>query len=416
VEKLMVKSLRLFFLIAVLICPSARGGDTLYIHCLDVGQGDATLIVSPTGETMLVDAGYNGKGESKVLPFLESHSITSLDYIVATHYHADHIGGIDEVVDGLSLDSVGIVYDRGWSYTTNTYYDYADAVDSKRVAIADSQVIELGGGVEVTCVAVNGNGVLDDPFTDPPHNENDLCVALKLSYTNFEFFVAGDLSGENAGGYTDIETSVAPEIGRIEVLRVDHHGSKYSSNQCFLDSLQPEVAVISVGNNPYGHPTQEVIERLEAVPSVIYQTEDGDGNVVDGDITIKVCADSFWVNGDAYGTSVGIDKDEETGIIPKGFELLQNYPNPFNSSTTIRYHLSAVSGQLSAVSLKIFNLLGQEVRTLVDKKQPAGYYQVLWNGRDNSGKDVSSGIYFYRLEVKGDRLKATKTRKMILLK
>jgi len=109
---------------------------------------------------------------------------------------------------------------------------------------------------------------------------------------------------------------------------------------------------------------------------------------------------------------VGIDKDEETGIIPKGFELLQNYPNPFNSSTTIRYHLSAVSGQLSAVSLKIFNLLGQEVRTLVDKRQSAGYYQVLWNGRDNSGKDVSSGIYFYRLKA-GDFVQ---TRKMVLLK
>lgn len=134
----MTKSVRLFFLIVLAICPVAWGNDTLYIHCLDVGQGDATLIVSPTGGTLLVDAGKNGRGTDKILPFLNNLNITSLDYIIATHYHADHIGGIDEVVDGLNIDSVGVVYDRGWSYTTNTYYDYADAVDSKRVAIQDS--------------------------------------------------------------------------------------------------------------------------------------------------------------------------------------------------------------------------------------------------------------------------------------
>jgi len=408
----MIRFLKLMLVIICLICSTAWAGDTLHIHCLDVGQGDATLIVSPTGQTMLVDAGYNGKGEDEVLPFLSNLNMTSLDYIVATHYHADHIGGIDEVMYGLSIDSIGVVYDRGWSYTTNTYYDYADAVASKRVAIEDSQVIDLGGGVQITCVAVNGNGVLDNPFTDPPHSENDLCVALKVEYQGFDFFVAGDLSGRTNGSYTDIETSVAPEVGRVEVLRVDHHGSNNNTNQCFLDSLRPQVAVISVGDNSYGHPHPEVIERLEAVPSIIYQTEDGDGNVVDGDITIKVCSDSFWVNGDGYATSVGVEEDEQTGVIPKGFELKQNYPNPFNSSTTIRCHLSAVSGQLSAVSLKIFNILGQEVRTLVDKKQSAGYCQVLWNGRDNSGEDICSGIYFYRLRA-GDFVQ---TRKMVLIR
>jgi len=344
----MTKSLKLLLVIVCLIWSTAWAGDTLYIHCFDVGQGDATLIVSLTGRTLLVDGGKNGRGNDKILPFLDSLNITSLDYIVATHYHADHVGGIDEVVDGLTIDSVGIVYDRGWSYTTQTYEDYANTVQSIRTTIQDSQVIELGGGVEVTCVAVNGSGVLDDPFTDPPHNENDLCVALKLEYQGFEFFVAGDLSGETTGSYTDIETSVAPEVGRIEVLRVDHHGSKHSSNQCFLDSLQPEVAIISVGKNSYGHPHPETIERLEAVPSVIYQTEDSLGNVIDGDGTVKICADSFWVNGDAYGTSVGIDEDGQAGVIPKRFELLQNHPNPFNSSTSIRYHLSAVSYQQSA--------------------------------------------------------------------
>jgi len=102
--------------------------------------------------------------------------------------------------------------------------------------------------------------------------------------------------------------------------------------------------------------------------------------------------------------------------LPVKFRLEQNFPNPFNVATTIRYHLPAVSSRLSAVSLKIYNILGKEVITLVDKKQKAGSYRVVWDGRDNQGKEVSSGVYLCRLEVRGDGLKVAGTRKMVLLK
>ncbi len=218
-------------------------------------------------------------------------------------------------------------------------------------------------------MAVNGNGVLENPFTDPPHDENDLCVALKLEYQGFEFFMAGDLSGKNTSSYTDIETSVAPEVGKIEVLQVDHHGSNNNTNQCFLDSLQPQVAVISV---------------------------------VDGDITIKVCSDSFWVNGDGHPVSVGIDKYEQSEMIPKGFILYQNYPNPFNMETEISYDLP----KASYVRLEVYNILGQNVISLVDGKQKAGYKTAKWDA-----SSLSSGTYFYKLKA-GDFVQ---TRKMVLL-
>ncbi len=108
--------------------------------------------------------------------------------------------------------------------------------------------------------------------------------------------------------------------------------------------------------------------------------------------------------------------DPPPTVLPEGFELSQNWPNPFNATTLIRYHLPAVSYQRSAVSLRVYNILGQEVRTLIDEKQSPGYYSVVWNGRDDFRQEVSSGIYFYRLKVKGERLKATKTKKMILLR
>jgi len=109
---------------------------------------------------------------------------------------------------------------------------------------------------------------------------------------------------------------------------------------------------------------------------------------------------------------VGFSPHQTEISIPNSFSLAQNYPNPFNPTTTIRYQLSAVRGRPSAVSLKIYNILGQEVRTLVDKEQAPGYYSVNWDGRNAQGREVTSGVYFYRLKV-GDY---AKTMKMVLLK
>ncbi len=112
----------------------------------------------------------------------------------------------------------------------------------------------------------------------------------------------------------------------------------------------------------------------------------------------------------------GFRDDPAPRVLPEGFELSPNSPNPFNASTLIRYTLSAVGRPPTAVTLKIYNILGQEVRTLIDEKQSPGYYSVVWNGRDDFGQEVSSGIYFYRLKVKGERLKVAKTRRMVVLR
>ncbi len=303
----MVSRIALFVVVAclVVVLISGAAAANLTIHCLDVGQGDCTLIVSPTGGTFLFDAGENGKGNSVVVPYLQSRGFQALDYIGASHYHADHIGGIDEVVSHLGIDSVRVaVLDRGWSYTTSTYSSYAGAVAAKRATITDGQVIDLGGGVTITCVAVNGNGVLSPPFDDT-YNENDLSIALLVTYLDFDFFVAGDLSGVNSSYYHNIETSVAAEVGAVEVYRVDHHGSNSNSNVDLVSTLLPEVSIISLGDgNPYGLPHQPVIDRLVAYGSYIYQTEagtggtipDGCGEVVDDHIVIEVDSCHYSVN------------------------------------------------------------------------------------------------------------------------
>jgi len=117
-------------------------------------------------------------------------------------------------------------------------------------------------------------------------------------------------------------------------------------------------------------------------------------------------------------TTLSYVQEEKGGFeLPREVELEQNYPNPFNATTLIPYTLSAVRGRPSAVTLKIYNLLGEEVRTLVNKKQKGGYYEVSWDGRDGMGREVGSGIYFYQLRVQTQKGGvAHKTRKMLLLR
>src|SRR5262245_26120159 len=121
--------------LSLLATAAAAQAPTLKIYFLDVGQGDSTLIVSPTGTTLLVDGGPNGSGTSAVVPTLVSLGLTTVNYAVATHYHADHIGGLDEVAN--AMNGPGVCYDRGTVAvpSTTSYSDYVSAVSGVRLTI-----------------------------------------------------------------------------------------------------------------------------------------------------------------------------------------------------------------------------------------------------------------------------------------
>ncbi len=125
------------------------------------------------------------------------------------------------------------------------------------------------------------------------------------------------------------------------------------------------------------------------------------------------------VNSMGYGSGYSQEVEGRTGVrgrkeerLPTRFFLSQNYPNPFNSNTAIGYQQSAISSQRSAVSLKIYNILGQEIKTLIDEKQAPGYYSVLWDGTNQEGKELPSGVYLYRLRAG----RFSQTRKMVLIR
>jgi beta-lactamase superfamily II metal-dependent hydrolase len=387
----------------------ATAGVTITVY--DVGQGDATLIRSSSGTTMLFDGGPNGDGSGTILPHLASQGITSLDYIVASHYHADHIGGLDEVYS--HTGATGGVWDRGWDYTTLTYSSYASAVAGNRFTLADGQVFDLGDGVTVTCLAVNGNGEIAQPH-DENSLENEYCVALLVECGDFDYFQAGDLIGTDASGHVDVETSVAQDLvaldlADVEVYKVNHHGSYTSSNAALLNALSPEVAVISVGaTNPYGHPHEDPMLRLLARDVFVYQTTPGNGyvlppaslEVVNGHVVIATGGvGDYTVDGDTWTMD---EQGTPVGDAPLAFRLLGNAPNPFNPATVVHFH----SARGGAGLLEVFDLAGRLVSRR-DFNAPTGSMALPWSGRDQA-----SGVYLYRVTLP----EGTRDGRMVLAK
>lgn len=249
----------------------ALGNGKLQIHHVDAGQGDAILLISPQGQTALFDDGTYTDC-SGIKNYLLGLGITGVQYHFTTHYHADHIGCIDDLAAiGITITATG--YDRGGSYSSATYTAYVNTLGARRQTITKGQTITLDAGaadpVYVKCVDLNGAGVYSG--TD----ENALSTVYKVSYGAFDEALGGDLSG---GSGTDVETTVGPEMGDVEVYKVHHHGSATSSNDNWLTAVAAEVGVISVGNgNSYGHPTSSALTRLHNHNVKTYWTETGAG-------------------------------------------------------------------------------------------------------------------------------------------
>ncbi|HSK05401.1 MAG TPA: MBL fold metallo-hydrolase [Kofleriaceae bacterium] len=245
---------------------------------LDVGQGDAAVVIAPSGCAALLDGGPGGAGDAVIKPALAALGVTALDFAIVSHYHADHIGGLDEVDAGAGAVPIARVYDRGGSYSTATYTSYASHFSGKRHALALGETLSLCGEVSFRTVAVNGNG-------SSTTNENGLSVAVVVSHGAFDALVGGDLTGASP----NIESSIAPSVGEVEVYKVHHHGSSSSSNATLLGAMLPTVSVIPVGaDNTYGHPAPDTVDRLHGVGSEIWQTEDPASSTALGHVEIEV--------------------------------------------------------------------------------------------------------------------------------
>lgn len=257
-----------------------KGKNGLKMIVIDVGQGLSELIILPDGKTLLVDGGDRDKGDV-VLSALQQNGVTELDAVVATHPHADHIGGLVDVLNDVDVKEV---IDSGQAYTTRTFENFVDVIDSKKIpllSVHDGDTIDLD-----PAVALN---VLNPPATlpvgadnEPDFNNNS--VVIELKYGNFTAMLPGDMQQEN-------EERLAARGGiDVDVLVAGHHGSRTSSSTPFLEATSPDTVIISAGaGNTYGHPHPEALARIKAAGvSNVLRTD------IDGTVTVSASADGSY--------------------------------------------------------------------------------------------------------------------------
>ena len=242
--------------------------EDLLIDYIDVGQADSILIRNQD-KVMLIDAGTNEAGET-VVNYLENLGITKIDYLIGTHPHEDHIGGLDDVINKFDI---GQIYMPKIETTTKTFEDVLEAIENKNLT-----VIAPNKGDEIVLGQATGE-FITEPILDKD-NLNVSSLIFRLEFGDNSFLFMGDAEEENE------KTISWP---KTDVLKVGHHGSSTSSSEEFLKQVQPQYAIIMVGEgNSYGLPTQETIDKLNTIGSTIYRTDENgtiqltsDGNTIE---------------------------------------------------------------------------------------------------------------------------------------
>lgn len=231
----------------------------VFIDLLDIGQGDAILIRAG-GKTALVDSGDRGRDTVEQLRRL---GVERLDLVVATHPHADHIGTMHEVVQSFE---VGLFLDNGLPHTTATYERMMRAVEEQQVPYRTARAgMRLNLGDEA---ALHVLFPTEQPIRGTRSDLNSNSVVLWLEHGEVDVLLTGDAEAPTE------RALLRQGIGPIEVLKVAHHGGDHSSTASFLDALEPQVALISVGaSNRYGHPGEETLERLGDRGVPVYRTD-----------------------------------------------------------------------------------------------------------------------------------------------
>ena len=329
--------------------PPPPSGGTLTVRLLDVGpiNGDSILISSPSGKTVLIDAGDATKGKV-VVEALKRENIQQLDYFIATHPHPDHIGGAPEVFKAVKVLNV---VDNGQlpsapgqvaaatptpakakkparrstrssksTSVTKFYDDYKEALNSSGAHYESAQQgtkYDLGGGAFLTVLAPSEPFFTKDKMSTGGNEANANSIVARLDYGSFSMLLTGDAEEQTEHRLLTKDLDL-----KSRVLKVSHHGSKYASSGDFIKRVKPEVAIVSCGAwNRYGHPSQAVLDRLREANVKLYRTDlQGEITITthgkEGDMQIKTASettDDLWA-----GRTAQKDDSSRSGFIAYG--------------------------------------------------------------------------------------------------
>ena len=322
--------------------------QSLRIYHIDVEQADATLFVSPSGKTLLVDSGKNGHG-SRIKAVMDEASVTGIDFFVNTHYHEDHYGGIDDLVNmGITISKA---FDRGdkdeLSSTKKnepTFQDYQTAVGNQAEQLSRGEQIALDPEIVVTCVA-SGGMINGEQNPTPGVDENDMSLALLVEFGHFKYFVGGDIELTTEG-----KLAQSDAVLDVDVYQANHHGSHTSSSLPFVTDLSPTVVIISNGNHGgFQHPRQHTLNILAGLTPkpTVFQTNKylkggAGGNVADDFIadvestdtdgtilvTVNAAADQYVVSYSEETHTFSV----KTPSLPTADVVIESVlPNPFGN-------------------------------------------------------------------------------------
>lgn len=236
--------------------PTVKG--QLKIHYIDVGQADSILIQQGNA-SMLIDAGNNADSQT-VKKYISNQGITKLDYVIGTHPHEDHIGGLDYVINSFQI---GKIYMPKVTSNTKTFQDVVTAIKNKNMKAtvpSPGETFKLG---EANCTILG-------PINANPEDLNTYSIVVKVVFGNNKFLFTGDAQASNEQDMLNKGYDLS-----ADVLKVGHHGSHTSTSSIFLNAVNPKYAVISCGKgNDYGHPHKETMQKLQTKKIPVYRTDE----------------------------------------------------------------------------------------------------------------------------------------------
>ncbi len=302
----------------------------LKIHYLDVGQGDSIFIELPNQETMLIDAAeYNQR--NTIINTIQELGYTKIDYLIATHPHADHIGGMASIVDTFEI---GNIYMPKVVTTSKTYENLLKSIQekNKKIKIAKNGVkIMNTDDLQIAFIAPN-----QEKYNDL----NNYSAVLKITYQDRKFLFMGDAEAES-------EQEITEDV-HADAIKIGHHGSDTSSSIEFVNKVKPKYAIISVGtDNSYHHPVLEIVNRWKNIGAEIYQTN------IDGTITIETDGKNLSVHSNRNEEITPTISSEENQVSKELQTPKENQVSKNNQSIQItEFTETAHKGETAKVSIQ----------------------------------------------------------------
>ncbi len=386
---------RTLILIFVLFL-SSLSAEMMKVTFIDVLQGDAILIQRDSSN-YLIDSGKS-QSSDKLQVYLFIHHITHLNACMMSHPDIDHTGEFEDLIlsNYVTIDKF---IKNSDDFTSQAGLDLMTLIDTLHIPV---QVVNTDSTL---------NWAVDtqilNPLPSATGSTNNNSIVLKMIFGNISFLFTGDMESST------ITRILNTYDMNIDVLKVSHHGSTTGTTTAFLAEATPAISVILSGNNSYGHPSYTVTDMLTEIGSQIFSTADdwntwagnGSNDITDNDdIVLDTDGNQVWINGTLVWTAVPINDQ----VAVSQDMSLRTYPNPFNNSSTISYKVPHDSN----ISLSIYNLKGQKIRSLEVNQVSEEVHQVAWDGRTDTGSEVPNGVYICNLKGKD----VSMSRKITLIK